>query len=164
VILIPPRCCMKDFVCEKILVPLDGQKDHEAGLPWARELARRTGASLHLLTVIPTPGKLGGEQAAVRQMLPGTMSALLDIQEEHGEHYLENLALEMRKEKIGVRTRVLRGDPVPAIVQYAQSLPADLLVVATHAKTGTDAFWSGSASPRITGRSQSPLLFVPIKD
>ena len=26
-ILIPPRCCMDDFTCEKILVPLDGQKE-----------------------------------------------------------------------------------------------------------------------------------------
>jgi len=163
VILIPPRCCLDDFTCKKLLAPLDGQPEHEASLPLAIELAERTKASLYLVTVIPTLSRLSGEQAAVSQMLPSAMTALLDIQEEQGHIYLEQLANEARKEKIAVHVKVLRGDPAQKIVNYADSLPADLLVVATHAKTGADAFWSGSASPKITGRSLIPLLFIPIK-
>ncbi len=164
VLLIPPKCCPGDFQCRLILVPLDGQKEHEGGLPVAVEVATVTHAALHLLMVIPTPGTLGGERAAVRQMLPTTMSALLDIQEEQGRSYLEKLIHPVRKEQIAVHAEVVRGDPVPAIINATRDLPADLIVLATHAKTGTDAFWSGSTAPKVASRSQIPVLLVPVGD
>jgi len=164
VLLIPPRCCQEEFDFEKILVPLDGHVEHEAGLPVAAVLAKTLEAKLHLLMVIHKPGTLEGERAAVRQMLPGTMSALLEMEEKQGREYLQNCLVELREQGLEVEAEVRRGEPVTAITKAAESLPADLIVLGTHGKTGSDAFWSGSATPKIASRSQIPLLLVPVRE
>jgi nucleotide-binding universal stress UspA family protein len=164
VLLIPPKCCRSDFLCKIVLAPLDGQVEHEAGFPVAVEFVEATHAALYLLMVIPTLGSLGGEQAAVRQMLPGTMSALLDIQEQQGREYLKKLIKSAGKKEVDIRAEVVRGDPVPTIINATKRLAVDLIVLATHAKTGTDAFWSGSTAPKISSRSQIPMLLVQVRD
>jgi len=164
VLLIPPRCCREDFSFEKILVPLDGHVEHEGGLPVAGDLARIFKATLHLLMVIHKPGTLGGERAAVRQMLPSTTSALLELEEEQGREYLRHCLVDLLGEGLKVEAVVRRGEPVATITEAAESLPADLIVLGTHGKTGTDAFWSGSATPKIASRSQIPLLLVPVRE
>jgi nucleotide-binding universal stress UspA family protein len=164
VLLIPPRCCRENFRFNQILVPLDGLVEHEAGLPVAAELARTLKAKLHLLMVIHKPGTLGGERAAVRQMLPGTMSALLELEEQQGREYLRNCLGDLLEQDLNVEAQVKRGEPVATITQAAKSLPADLIVLGTHGKTGSDAFWSGSATPKIASRSQIPLLLVPVQE
>jgi len=53
---------------------------------------------------------------------------------------------------------------VATITDVTKRLPADLIVLGTHGKTGSDAFWSGSATPKIASRSQIPLLLVPVRE
>jgi len=50
-----------------------------------------------------------------------------------------------------------------AIVEAVKRAGADLIVIGTHGKTGMDAFWSGSITPRVSDRSPVPLLLVPIR-
>ena len=164
VLLIPSRCCQEEFSFKKILVPLDGLVDHEAGLPVAAYLAKMLEATLHLLMVIHKPGTLGGERAAVRQMLPGTVSALLEMEEQQGREYLRHCLVDLLGQDLQVEAEVKRGEPVAAITQAAESMPADLIVLGTHGKTGSDAFWSGSATPKIASRSHIPLLLVPVRE
>ena len=164
VLLIPPRCCQEAFGFQRILVPLDGDVEHEGGLPVAAELARALGAKLNLLMVINKPGTLKGERAAVRQMLPGAMSALLEMEEQQGREYLLHCLDDLVGEGLKVEAEVRRGEPVATITDAAHSLPADLIVLGTHGKTGSDAFWSGSATPKIASRSQIPLLLVPVRE
>ncbi len=162
--MIPPRCCQAEFGFKKILVPLDGLVEHEEGLPVAAEFAKTFKAKLHLLMVIHKPGTLGGERAAVRQMLPGTMSALLEMEEEQGREYLRNCLGDLVGQDLKVEAEVKRGEPIATITEAAENLPADLIVLGTHGKTGSDAFWSGSATPKIASRSQIPLLLVPVRE
>jgi len=164
VLLIPPRCCKEEFSFKQILVPLDGLVEHEEGLPVAAELAKTFEATLHLLMVIHKPGTLKGERAAVRQMLPGAMSALLELEEEQGREYLRNCLNDLLGQNLKVEAEVKRGEPVATITDAAENLPADLIVLGTHGKTGSDAFWSGSATPKIASRSQIPLLLVPVRE
>ncbi len=164
VLLIPPKCCYDEFTFQRLLVPLDGHAEHEGGLPVAAEFARALGAKLNLLMVIHKPGTLEGERAAVRQMLPGTMSALLEMEEQQGREYLLHCLDDLVGEGLKVEAEVRRGEPVATITDVAQSLPADLIVLGTHGKTGSDAFWSGSATPKIASRSQIPLLLVPVRE
>jgi len=53
---------------------------------------------------------------------------------------------------------------VATITDVTKRLPAGLIVLGTHGKTGSDAFWSGSATPKIASRSQIPLLLVPVRE
>ncbi|OGO31823.1 MAG: hypothetical protein A2136_00195 [Chloroflexi bacterium RBG_16_54_11] len=148
--------------CECILVPLDGDPDHEAGLDMAVELVRSCQAKLHLVMVVHEISTLPGEQAASAILLPTATSALLDMECKEGELYLAELMGKLLDEQITVTGEVQRGDPAKEIVRAAHEFQADLIVLGTHGKTAMDAFWSGSVTPKIATQTHLPLLLVPV--
>jgi nucleotide-binding universal stress UspA family protein len=150
--------------CQCILVPLDGNPDHEAGLEMAAELSETCNASLHLVMVIHELSTLPGEQAAAAVLLPSAASALLDMDCEEGELYLVGLMGKLLDRGIQVTGEVKRGDQAKQIVKAARNFQADMIVLGTHSKTATDAFWSGSVTPKIATQTHLPLLLVPVHD
>ncbi len=152
------------FECRQVLVPLDGDPEHELGLPVAVKLAQALGAALHLLMVIPTLETLKGERAATGRMLPGAMRAMLDLNEQGGKDYLARQLAAIEATGLSLSGEVARGKVVANIVEAAARVHADLIVIGTHGKAGMDAFWSGSVTPRLSGRSDIPLLLVPLRN
>jgi nucleotide-binding universal stress UspA family protein len=145
------------------LVALDGKPDHDQALQVAGELAKCFGASLHLLTVIPTLGTVSGEYAATGLLLPGTTSAMLNLTEEYTAESLEQRAAAWRKQGLKVKAWIRRGDPVIQILAAANDEKADLIVLGTHGKAGMGAFWAGSVAPKVVSSAHTPLLLVPAK-
>lgn len=152
-----------DFACRRLVVPLDGQPDHEQGVPAAAELAQACGAEIHLVMAVHTRSTLPGQQAASAMLLPGASAALLDLAEQAGEHYLVQQQAELRAAGLAVTAEVQRGDPAGIIVTAARRVAADMIVMGTHGKSQMDAFWSGSVTPRVASRSTVPLLLVPVR-
>ena len=152
------------FNCRHMLVPLDGEPDHERGLPVASALALACVAQLHLVMVVPTLPTLPRQQAAAARLLPGTATALLDLTQQRARVYLDNWVTELQAVIPVVTAQVGRGDPAEIIVRTARQVHADLIVLGTHGKKGADAFWSGSVTPKVAGRSRRPLLLVPVRD
>ena len=150
--------------CQCILVPLDGDPDHEAGLDMAVELSQACHASLHLVMVIHKLSTLPGEQAASAMLLPTATSVLLELGCEEGEMYLAELMGKLLDRKIQVTGEVQRGDPAKQIIKSAKEFHADMIVLGTHSKTAMDAFWSGSVTPKIATQTHLPLLLVPVHE
>lgn len=150
------------FTCRRILIPLDGDPEHEAGLQVAIDLAVTCGAALHLLFVVHTRETLTGEGSASALLLPATTAALLEMSQQAAADYLQQQANRAAAAGVPVTSEVQRGEPAAAIAQAAQTAHADLIVLATHGKTHTDAFWSGSVSPRLSSKTRRPLLLVPV--
>jgi nucleotide-binding universal stress UspA family protein len=150
--------------CECILVPLDGDPDHEAGLDMAVEVSQNCHAKLHLVMVIHRLSTLPGEQAASAVLLPTATNALLDMDCEEGETYLAGLIGNILDKNIPVTGEVQRGDPAKEIIRSAREFHADMIVLGTHSKTAMDAFWSGSVTPKIATQTHLPLLLVPVHD
>ena len=166
VLLLSPEKEMKAETCscQCILVPLDGDPDHEAGLEMAVELSRTCQAKLHLVMVIHKLSTLPGEQAASAVLLPTATSALLELDCEEGEIYLAGLIGKLLEKHLKVTGEVQRGDPAKQIVRAAREFQADMIVLGTHSKTAMDAFWSGSVTPKIATQTHLPLLLVPVHD
>jgi nucleotide-binding universal stress UspA family protein len=150
------------FRCKKMLVPLDGDPDHERGLAAAEDWARLCGAALHLAAVVPTPGTLGGEQAAAGRLLPLSMTALLDLDEASLAAYLQRHVQRLERAGLHVTAESERGDPAVLLIASAERVQADLIVLGTHGRAGLDAFWSGSLTPKVVSRTRIPLLMVPL--
>ncbi|BCS55847.1 hypothetical protein GSbR_04510 [Geobacter sp. SVR] len=151
------------FDCRHILVPLDGDPGHDLALPVSLDLARACTASLHLATVIPHFTSLPGEMATTSRMLPGTTTRMLEMATLEAEEYLQNLLHSLQDQGFDASAHVLRGDPARLIVDAATQARVDLIVLATHGKTGMKAFWAGSVAHRICGFSRIPLLLIPIE-
>jgi nucleotide-binding universal stress UspA family protein len=150
------------FACRRLLVPLDGDPDHEQGLRVAAGLARACGVELHLVRVVPTLGTLPGEQANSARLLPGVTSVLLELDEEGAEQQLRRQAEQLEQQGLPSQAEVARGDAASVIVRSAEETGADLIVMGTHGKAGMEAFWSESVAPQVCSRASVPLLLVPV--
>jgi len=164
VLLVHPQSQASPVKIQRIFVPLDGSPAHEHALPVAEELARACSAGLHLGMVIQTLGTLSGEKAATGRLLPGAMTAVLELAEENAEAYLQPHLARLRSAGLSVTAEVARGDPADTIVRSARKRKMDLIVLGTHGKVGTEAFWAGSVAPRVADHTTLPLVLVPIPD
>ncbi len=57
----------------------------------------------------------------------------------------------------------LKQGDAKTIIRVSKKAKADLIVLGTHGKTGTDAFWSGSVTPGVCAGCDVPILHVPVK-
>jgi nucleotide-binding universal stress UspA family protein len=150
------------FSLQRLLVPLDGNHEHEQGIPVAKELAQICGASVHLLEAVPTLSTISEKWSATRKLLPRTTAEVLDMSVSKAEEYLQRHQTDLQTAGIEVTVEISRGDPAHIIREIAEKLYMDLIIVGTHGKKGTHAFWSGSVVPKLCQNCRIPLLLVPV--
>lgn len=71
---------------------------------------------------------------------------------------------EMGRTVIGdepTRVEATVGDPATSILAYMETNEIDLVVIATHGRTGFDRFLIGSVAERVLRQSPTPVLVVP---
>jgi nucleotide-binding universal stress UspA family protein len=152
------------FNLDKILVPLDTGPIHDDSLPVTKELAEAYQSNVHLLTVIPTFGTMAGETAAAGSLLPATTAALLEINVENAAEDLQEHLDELKQAGIRATAEVARGDPATEIISLSEKLQADMIVLTTHRKAGTAAFWARSVAPNVARRARVPILLIPLAE
>ncbi len=149
------------FACSAILVPLDGDADHEMALPVAAGLARACDAILRLVQVVPDFNSLSGPKTVTSRFLPSTTTKMLEIAAQDGALYLREMQDRLASQGITASSHVLRGDPAAVIAAIPGQSPIDLIVLATHGKSGMKGFWAGSVAHKVCSQSRTPLLLVP---
>ncbi len=105
---------------------------------------------------------LAGRQATLSRFMPGTTQALQKIAAANLEVYLEKQADRLRELGIETTAEVRYGETSEVVLEAAGAFDADLIVLATHGKVGTRAFWANSAAARVQARTARPLLLVPV--
>lgn len=143
-----------------ILVPFDFSANSEAALDTAEELAIALGADLHLLHVVQPPGYLyatelhpdleAGMADAAKPLIDGCLQRL------------EEVAATRRLPAARIHLRVTEASQVAhAIAQEAESIPADLIAMGTHGRTGLAHLLMGSVAEETMRRAPCPVLSVP---
>ena len=148
----------------QILVPLDGEEEHERGLSLIGDIARGAGAQLRLMTVVQTLSSLRGERAAAASMLPGTASVMLSIEQENAQSYLDGISARLAGQGITCQTEIARGEPAESIVERATAAKVDMIALTTHGRKGTRAFWAASVAPAVIEKSPVPILLIPANE
>ncbi|MGO9482180.1 MAG: universal stress protein [Candidatus Kryptoniota bacterium] len=164
VLLLNPSPADSKCKFENFLVPLDGNPAHEQSLAYASKLARMCEAEIHLLIAVPRLGSMSGELTPANIFLPGTSAKMMDMIVPDAKDYLGRLQKRIELSGIKVTMSASRKEPGAAIPKIAKDIKADLIVLATHGKKGTQAFWSGSVAPKVSKSSKIPLLLVPVKE
>ena len=140
-----------------ILAPTDLTDASRPALACAAAFASVYGASLALLHVVPTFDAI--------QMPPGTLGD--SVQVVYPSSRDEVIAtLQSHAEAIGVWAAspylmAEAGDPVDTIVDQAVSMPADLIVMGTHGRSGFNRLLYGSVTEQVLHRAPCPVLTVP---
>jgi nucleotide-binding universal stress UspA family protein len=139
-----------------ILVPTDFSRPSEQALTYARSLAQRFGASLHLLHVVNRP-LLAEGLAAEAFMNEGTAM---------GSDMVEVAQDRLRKQAPDATSAsVVFGYAAKSIVQHASRLGVDLIVMGSHGRTGVAHILLGSVAEAVIRTAQCPVLTVrdPVK-
>jgi nucleotide-binding universal stress UspA family protein len=157
----------------KILLTLDGSEFAERAIPLAQRLARAPGTEVHLFIVADpglalTPGArsgtLGGRANAMTRHstadepldevaeMPASVELVL-------EHYLETVA---RQFPHCIVKPVVRVGPYPAaqIAAYAEVHDIDLIVMATHGRSGLNRLVHGSVAGEVLRSGVAPVALV----
>lgn len=137
----------------KILVPIDFSAPSENALEYAIALANKLGASIEVmhcydLPILASPdGAIIAGPEVVRRIIDSATDALDKLVERHAS---------------GARlTSHLTQGPAPAaIVERAEELGADLVVLGTHGRTGLERLLLGSVAERVVRTSPVPVLTV----
>jgi len=151
------------FSCHSILLPMDGVPEHERSASLAEEIAEKSGAAMHLATVVPTPSTLSGERAATGKLLPVATAAALDLAERGAEEYLALQCERMKDLGVNASAQVMRGDPATELASLARSRKDGLIVLGTHGKAGSSAFWNRSVTASVLGKIDTPALLIPVR-
>jgi nucleotide-binding universal stress UspA family protein len=138
-----------------ILVPLDGSKLAETALPHAESLATQYGATLILLTVVSAPPIAGREPSDI-----GLFQQNMDDLRKEAERYLKGLKGEFREKRIEVEIRVGLDPVVAEIVHTAEERAVDLVIIASHGRSGLGRFFFGSVAAGVLNRIERPLMVI----
>ena len=139
-----------------ILAPTDFSPHAAVAVRYACGLARDLGATLHLLHVLPDVVPVTADPMLAPAMPP----EFFDQAEVRAREAL-GLALDPAwGTPVEVRTAVHWGAGVGEIVAYAADHAIDLIVVATHGRTGIRHALLGSDAERIVREAPCPVLTV----
>jgi nucleotide-binding universal stress UspA family protein len=141
----------------KILVATDGSDLSQRSIEFAAGLARQTGSSLTLLTVIEK-----GVLLPVSVPDPAT-PALPEATDDYLRQAAEALLSDAEElcSGISVEKLIRSGDPVEEIIMEAEHSGADLIVVGSHGKSALKAALIGSVTFGLIHKdTRFPVLVV----
>ncbi len=148
-------------VVQSILLPVDGSALAEAALPYAKELARRFDATLHLVRVAETPEIYS--LLSVPAGAPASAEVLNQLAEqliEAATTYVNELAERLRSEGLRVETHVLEGIAPEQLLAFERERQPSLVVMATHGRSGLSRVVFGSVAERLLREGTVPLLLI----
>ena len=140
----------------KLLVPTDFSEDSEQAARYAVELAKRFQAEIHCVHVVDIPADL---LSTSDYYMTGPSEGFLDQIREESKKNLEAFA-KKNLEGVGVRTAFLEGSPFVEIIRYAHNQEIDLVVIATHGRTGLRHVLFGSVAEKVVRKAPCPVLVV----
>ena len=135
----------------KIIVPVDFLEHTDQLLEYGGYIAKTMGAALHCIHVITTPQKYAGYEVPSLSSLDREM---LEIAKEQ----MQALIDQNRRTLPNWEGKVLKGDIVDTIIEYAQEEEGDLIIIGTHGRKGLSKMWLGSVAERVIKRAPCPTL------
>jgi nucleotide-binding universal stress UspA family protein len=149
------------YRCNRIMLPLDGNPDHESGIGAAMYLAEKTKATIRPIMVVPYRDEVASRWSPVSRLLPSATRALLDLSAETGAGYLDAVGGRFSERGITAEPLIVRGEPSAELLKAMKREEPDLVVLGTHGRSGLDAFFEGSVTSRLCAKAKAPLLLVP---
>lgn len=139
---------------KRILVPIDFSSNSQLALDYARGLASRFDAALHLVHVCEVP-------SLATPAIDAYAIAYTDWSQKLGaEAEKELLAITPSLTGLKVTTEILFGRAAPAIVKSAETNAADLIVMGTHGHGAVMHMLMGNVAERVVRTAACPVLTV----
>lgn len=143
---------------KNILVPTDFSKCANNALTYAFEIARHTGATVHLLHVVyPTEGVDNNIYNSI------WMDGYLETRRRELDKVLARYRKNLVFKDVAVQSSVELGFPATTTDDYAEQVKADLIVMGTTGATGLRGAFLGSTAGAVISKTKRPVWVVPPK-
>jgi len=141
-----------------IVVGTDGSTTAGEAVRQAAQLAQAFGAELHVVHAFQTVSPLAtiGPDAGAA----ATALGLPEQVETHARDILRRAADSAGAEGVRVETHLGTGDPAEALLETAERVGADLLVVGNKGMSGVRRFVLGSVPNKVSHHSHCSVLIV----
>jgi nucleotide-binding universal stress UspA family protein len=139
----------------KIMVPFDGSENALRAVHYAVSLARdESPAVVHLVTVNPEPVVYG--EAALYMDL----RKLAELQREHSKRLLKPAEELLARAGVSHDKQILTGDVAPTIVQHAEDLACDVIVMGTRGLGALTSLIVGSTAMKVVHLTKLPVTLI----
>jgi nucleotide-binding universal stress UspA family protein len=144
-------------VFKRIVVGTDGSETAAEAVRQALELAKLTGATLSLVSAY--------QPASGRRVQAEQAEAPADVQYEIGPRedvnlILDGAAADAKGQGVEVQTHPVEADPADAILNVAEEIKADLIVVGNKGMTGARRYLLGSVPNNVSHHASCSVLIV----
>jgi nucleotide-binding universal stress UspA family protein len=142
---------------QDILLPTDGSDGMVAAAEHAGELATTYDATVHVLSVADTRNRFESPSAGI------STEVWTESERERATEAVEETVASL-PDDVTVERVVEEGVPKTEILSYVDDNDVDVVVMATHGRTGLDHYLIGSVTEKVVRRSPVPVLSVRLDD
>jgi nucleotide-binding universal stress UspA family protein len=145
------------FAPKAILVPTDFSEYSDRAIKQAVDIAEQNNAKIYLLHVVDRL-----QQCAIDYCIPvETMMKVQSDSEKEASRKMQDEAKKITQaKKIDVTFDVKSGVPFEEILKEQQERKADLIVIASHGRTGIIKSLIGSVADKVMREAKCPVLLV----
>ncbi|HEY31548.1 MAG TPA: universal stress protein [Dehalococcoidia bacterium] len=138
----------------KMLVLLDGSELSEVVFSFAKELAARLNLDVVLLQVYGPMGRdfVPVHRAYIERAAETIKRQVKDVQNE--------LSIPPKERKVKVRAELADGHYAEEILRFAEENKVDLILMASHGRSGIRRWRMGSVADKVLRASKVPVLFI----
>jgi len=150
---------------KKILVPFDGSKFSKKAVAKALRMAKKFDAQISFITVVPSgtnppPSKILGILTNDKKAQKGFHQTVCAVRIDLKKN-LSDIVMNCEKENVSAAYKILEGNPIEKIIQFAKKDRCDLIVLGSHGLTGlTKIQMLGSVARAVSEVSPCPVLLV----
>ncbi|MFO8010766.1 MAG: universal stress protein [Dehalococcoidia bacterium] len=138
----------------KILVPLDGSELAEKVFTYAKEVAGRLDSDLVLLHVCKS------DDAESLNMYRAYVERKAEIIQEQSRAVQSASGISSTEKPVDAYSSVEIGDAAEGILRYAETNDVDLILMATHGRTGMKRWLLGSVADKVLRATSVPVWLV----
>jgi nucleotide-binding universal stress UspA family protein len=150
---------------KKIMVPLDGSEVAECVIPHVETFI--TGcqvSSIILVRVIEPSPPIFDDTASINSATRDKMiESIKKIEEERKSStaaYLQDVVQRLKHPKVDIKTEIIVGSVADSLAGYTETNAIDLIIIATHGRSGVSRWVRGSVADRILRAARVPVLMV----
>ena len=148
---------------KKILLPIDGSPFSESTFPYVEELAKKSNAEVILVEVSESPVVPSYGDRPINPTWGKYRDTLWTELHQHSSEYLEKVKSDLLKKGLNIKSQAVKskvGETALKIMKLANKEKVDMVVIATHGRTGISRWVYGSVANRIVQESVQPVLLI----
>jgi nucleotide-binding universal stress UspA family protein len=148
---------------QKIMVPLDGSELAECVLPHVETVARGCSVvEIVLLRVCDAPSILADYPEGKGKSWERHVERMTTNAEQQCNIYLGDVEKQLRDQGFNVKIESRLGKPAEEIVDFANKNEVDLIIMASHGRSGVSRWAYGSVADKVLRSTCVPVLLVKV--